>query len=175
MKKISLLLTALFALTAGSLFAQTSAEASVTVNAEIAAALEIEVLNNLNFGLLTAQEDGYLSTGAVDEQDSQGIISGQELGEVTISGLDGENINITFPPTVTLVRQGGTTGDDLTYSPSLSFNNGTDQISIVSGNTNIPLAGGSVNVRIGGGVDSNGEAAGTFEGTLTVEAAYLSI
>lgn len=174
MKKISLLLTALFTLTAGSLFAQTSAEANVTVNAEIAASLDITVNQDLNFGLLNAEEDGYLSTGAAGELDSQGIISGEQLGEIAITGADGEDILITFPGTVNLVRQSGT-GNDLTYTPSLSYTLGTVQTSIDSGVTNVELNGGSVDILIGGGVNSNGEASGTFEGTLLVEAAYVSI
>jgi hypothetical protein len=173
MKKTGFLLTALFVLTSGSLFAQTN----VTVNAEIAAALDITVNNDLNFGLLTAEEDGYLSTGATGETANQGIISGEQLGDITITGADGEDIVVTFPASVTLTRQAGTTGIDLTYTPNLSYDNGGTQTSITSGGTNITLdeAGGSKNILIGGGVDSNGVPAGTFEGTLEVEAAYVSI
>jgi len=170
MKKIILLLTALFALSAGSLFAQTN----VNVSAEIAAALDITVNQDLNFGLLSAEEDGYLTTGAAGEQDTQGIITGEQLGNITVTGADGEDIVITFPVTVTLTRQAGTSGSNLTYVPSLSYDPGT-QTSIESGTTNIALTGGSVDILIGGGVDSNGVAAGTFEGTLQVEAAYVTI
>ena len=173
MKKLSLLLPALFFFTAGSVFAQTSAVGNVTVNAAIVAALDITVTTNLNFGLLTADEDGYLTTGATGEIDTQGIISGAALGDITITGLDGENILVTFPATVNLARLVGT-GADLTYTPSLSYNPCT-QTSIDSGVTNIALAGGSVDILIGGGVNSNGVPAGTFEGILEVEAAYVSI
>lgn len=174
MKKLSSLIIALFVLSVGTVFGQ--ATESVTVNAEIATALDVTVNNNLNFGLLSGEEDGYLSTGADGETADAGILSGQQLGNITITGSADENITLSFSNSVTLTRQSGT-GGDLTYTPFLSYDNSGTQTELNSGSTNVSLdeGSGTKEIIVGGGVNSSAETSGEFQGTLEITAAYVSI
>ncbi|MEX2456626.1 MAG: DUF4402 domain-containing protein, partial [Balneolaceae bacterium] len=175
MKKLLLItIVFLFAFTA-NVFGQSSQTGNVEVDAEIVAALGITINTHLDFGLLSADEDAYLSTDADGEDESQGIISGQQLGEFTVDGTSGEGITISFPTTITLAREGSTTGSDLTYTPTLSADIDGTQEELESDVTNLTLDGtGEIDVTVGGGVDSNEVAAGTFDGTLEVTASYVS-
>ena len=173
MKKLSSLIIALFVLSAGTVFAQVG---NVNVNAEIATALDVTVNDNLNFGILSGDVDGYLSTGADGETASTGILSGQQLGNITITGSANESITLSFSNSVTLTRLTGT-GGDLTYTPFLSYDDTGTQTEVISGTTNVSLdeAGGTKEILVGGGVNSSAETSGTFEGTLEITAEYVSI
>ncbi len=176
MKKITTLtLTLAIAfLFVGNVFAQSTATENISVNAEIVGALEINIVNNLIFGLLTADEDGFLSTGVAGTE-SQGIISGEELGQFEIIGQLDEAVTVEFDASVTLARLTGT-GADLTYTPFLSFDDNGDQTELTNGGSvTLNEGAGLKTILVGGGVNSDGVAAGEFEGSLEITVSYVSI
>jgi len=157
MKKISLLLTALFALSAGSLFAQTTA--NINAVAEIAAAIEVDNVVPVDFGLLSGDSDAYLSTGTVGEVVSSGIISGQSIG----------SFNLTGGADVTLAWNNGTlaktddSAETMSFVPFLSFDDDGTQTGIAQTSTTINLSGTPTVISVGGELQNvEGKPSGNY-------------
>lgn len=168
MKKISLLLTALFALTAGTVFAQVSISDNADINVSanvIATGLEILEQTPLNFG-----------TVSVETNPSIGI-NDSNVGVLSISGQPSETVFIQFPVTILLVN-----GTDQLEVATVAGTGAAGTAVIFTNEESIELDGdgdqnlfiGGTLQAVGGGVIPNGAANGEYTGTGTINIQYNS-
>ncbi|MEX0647092.1 MAG: hypothetical protein WEA56_12020 [Balneolaceae bacterium] len=172
MKKISLLLTALFALFAGTAFGQVTVSDSDDFNVSatiLAEPVSIAEETGLDFGQV---QQGGTETIAYDST---------AAGVMLITGTIGAEVYIQYPTTISLSGDGVdlevdvSAGTHTTVATSASAYVSEDPISLadISGTGTMRLFIGGVLQDVGGGNIPN-TASGVYSGTATITAQYNS-
>lgn len=176
MRKLSLLTVAIFLLVADNIFGQTTA----TLQAEAVIQTQISVANtaNVDFGIISGDENAYLSTGVTGESSNSGIISGQSLGSFDLTGSG--DVTLTWS-NATLAKSDDNTAT-MPFVPYLSYDLSSTQTEITSGTTEITLSGTPLTVSVGGELQDVAEkASGTYNtssdggSALEVTIAYVTV
>lgn len=157
MKKISLLLTALFVFAAGNVFAQS---ADVAVTATVEGSLTVTQQADVVFGTVQAGETHTINT----------TTNAVNLGSVAISGQANTQVFINTEPTVTLTGA----GVDITANMSYFGNENNDGPTAGALNASETLsATGDYYVFAGAEIVlPNTQANGAYSGTTTIEVSY---
>lgn len=190
MRKTSFFLIALLFLagTSTALYAQSSADANVDVSALVDASLTVAVDQDVEFGNLSASPGGnyYLSTSVTGDNADANLGTGSQVGQITFSGLDGEEINITVSQSAVLTDSDGANDLDLAETIGDPNNDALLYDTGVAGTTTIEIgsggnAAGDAVLEIGGeldeattsGVYSTGNGGGAQQ--LIINGEYTSI
>lgn len=176
MKKLLLIsIVFLFAFTA-NVFAQTTDNADISATADVIAPISVTSGENLAFGTIFS---GFTATLAIDDSDGSLIetnASEGSLGSFTISGSEGQSVDISFGANRTLTGSGDNTltldisgtefgryqdvdGADANFDPDsgTTFTLGSDLATI--------LLGGEIIVP-------SDQAEEEYSGTITMTASY---
>lgn len=157
MKKISLLLTALFVLTAATAFAQT---ADVAVTANVEGSLSVTQQSDVLFGTVQAGETHTINT----------TTNSANLGSVVISGQTDTQVFINTEASTLLTGP----GDDITANLSYFGNTTNDGATAGALNASETLSGtGDYYVFVGAEIVlPNTQVNGAYSGTTTIEVSY---
>lgn len=165
MKKITFILFALFA---GTTFGQNAAEASGTadINAEIVSPIEITDGTPLNFGSIVAAEGGNVRVNTEGvrtfSNPNMEVISSSTItaASFTVKAANNFSYTISIPSTVLTGP-----GNDMAISFTHDLDGETDGTAVGNGGDQTLKVGGLLTV-------ANGQAAGSYEGDVSVTVAY---
>jgi hypothetical protein len=142
MKKLTLLLTALFVLTAGTVFAQESTDVAVT--AEVQDALTLTA-GDIAFGAIQANIASYIQANGNDGTANANLGESASAGSLQIEGTTDANILVSWT-NGTLTDNDG--NNSTTFTPTV-FNGNTE----VTNSSTITLVGGNITLDVGGSLD----------------------
>lgn len=150
--------------------------ASITGNAKVLSPITVNGPTNLNFG------DVQQGTNKTVNVDGTGNDSDTIIGEFTVSGSDGANVTLNFTTLSDLTDgSGNTLVIDYASSEyalwSTDGDNGTGgdntKFDPTSATPTATLDSDGISVFIGGQAQpTSGQTAGTYDGTITLEASY---
>lgn len=153
MKKTAIITIVLILGLSGSVFAQESATA--VVDAVVQAALSIAKDSDVNFGNISATSTPIIDPTGVSHTD----VSTPTVGEFTITGQSGADVNITLTSSTTNLGDGTNT---MLFTADLK-EHATTQASAIAISNPVTMGGSTHKLWLGGNLGSlTSQAAGTY-------------